>query len=59
MYCVSCGEDGPTRHVAFYQNIGMIVARASKTVEGNLCKKCIDSVFWRFTLTTFFLGWWG
>lgn len=59
MYCISCGEDGPTRHVTFYQNIGMIIMRSSKTVEGDLCKRCIDSAFWRLTITTFFLGWWG
>jgi len=59
MRCQSCGESGDTKHVVFYQNIGMVIMRSSKTVEGELCKTCINQVFWKFTLTTLVLGWWG
>ncbi len=59
MRCQSCGDSGPTKHVVFYQNIGMVIMRSSKTVEGELCKACINQVFWKFTLTTAVLGWWG
>lgn len=59
MRCDSCGDTGATKHVAFYQNVGLVIMRQSKTVEGNLCKACIDRVFWRFTLITLVFGWWG
>jgi hypothetical protein len=59
MECQSCGERRPTRHVVFYQNIGMVIMRSSKTVDGELCKDCINKVFWNFTLITLVFGWWG
>jgi hypothetical protein len=51
--------EAPTKHVAFYQNIGLLVMRFSNTIDGNLCKSCIHKYFWKYTLITFFLGWWG
>ena len=59
MECQSCCERRPTKHVVFYQNIGMLIMRSSKTVDGELCKDCIDQVFWKFTLITLVFGWWG
>ena len=59
MECQSCFERRPTRHVVFYQNIGMVIMRSSKTVDGELCKDCINQVFWKFTLITLVFGWWG
>jgi hypothetical protein len=59
MICQRCGIEAPTKYVAFYQNIGALVMRFTKSLEGNLCKSCIHSTFWHFTLTNFVLGWWG
>lgn len=59
MICQACGVEAPTKYVAFYQNIGLLVIRFSNTIEGNLCKSCIHKYFWQYTLITFFLGWWG
>lgn len=59
MICQACGVEAQTKHVAFHQNIGMLVMRFSKSVEGNLCKSCIHESFWKLTLTTMVLGWWG
>jgi hypothetical protein len=59
MICQVCGVEAPTRYVAFYQNIGALVMRFSKSIEGNLCKSCIHKYFWEFTTINFFLGWWG
>ena len=59
MICESCGVEAATRYVAFYQNIGALFARFSKSIEGNLCKSCIHRYFRQFTLTTLVLGWWG
>jgi hypothetical protein len=41
------------------QNIGMLVARQSKTLAGDVCRDCGMRAFKSMTLTTFFLGWWG
>lgn len=59
MICQNCGVEASTKHVAFYQNIGALVVRFSKSVEGNLCKSCIHRYFWQFTSVNLLLGWWG
>lgn len=59
MICQSCGVEAPTRYVSFHQNIGALVMRFSKSIEGRLCKNCIHRHFWSLTGTTLFLGWWG
>ncbi len=59
MICQSCGIEAPTRKVAFYQNIGALIMRFSQSVDGLLCKNCIHRNFWKMTLTTLVLGWWG
>ena len=58
MICQCCGVEAPTKYVAFYQNIGALVMRFTNSMEGNLCKSCIHSTFWKFTLTNTTLGWW-
>ncbi len=57
--CRLCHRRGPTRPVVFRQNIGVILLRFAKKVEGPLCRRCIESTFSDMTLITFFAGWWG
>jgi len=57
--CICCGVEGPTKKVRFYQNIGMLITRQSKTFDGYLCRPCIGIYFRSYSLTTLFLGWWG
>lgn len=59
MICQCCGVEAPTKYVAFYQNIGALVMRFTRSMQGNLCKSCIHEYFWKFTLTNATLGWWG
>src|SRR5262245_38885810 len=59
MICQDCGIEAATKHVTFHQNIGALVVRFPKSIEGNLCKSCIHRHFWSMTGTTMFLGWWG
>lgn len=59
MICQCCGIEAPTKKTAFYQNIGALVMRFSKSIEGNLCKSCIHKNFWSMSGTTLVLGWWG
>ena len=58
-HCDTCRRHAPTKQVTFMQNIGCIVIRFPKTIRGNLCRLCISRFFWRYTLITFFFGWWG
>ncbi|MGE3809258.1 MAG: hypothetical protein AB7K24_31730 [Gemmataceae bacterium] len=59
MICQNCGIEAPTKYVAFYQNIGLLILRMSKGVEGELCKPCIHHFFWEFTMMNLIVGWWG
>jgi hypothetical protein len=59
MACHHCGVEGPTRYTEFQQNIGMLFARRTLSIEAELCRPCMGMYFRSFTLTTFFLGWWG
>jgi hypothetical protein len=57
--CQACGIEAPTRQIKFHQNIGMLVMRRSRWINGKLCKRCIHANFWKMTATTLFLGPWG
>jgi hypothetical protein len=57
--CQACGRHAPTKRVSFSSNIGLIVARIPRTIDGNLCRRCISSYFWKFTGTSALFGWWG
>jgi hypothetical protein len=59
MICQVCGIEAPTKYVSLHQNIGALVMRFTKSLEGEMCKNCIHKHFWRFTLTNLVLGWWG
>ncbi len=59
MICQDCGVEAETKYVAFHQNIGALFVRFPKSIEGRLCKSCINKHFWGMTGTTLFLGWWG
>jgi hypothetical protein len=59
MICQACGNEAPTKYVAFYQNIGVLVMRFSKSIKGELCKSCIHKHYWQYTLINMTLGWWG
>lgn len=57
--CEACGVQGETKHVNIMYNVGMLVVRFHKTMNGHLCKRCISDYFFRYSLTTMFFGWWG
>lgn len=59
MICQDCGVEAETKYVAFYQNIGALVMRFHRSINGQLCKSCIHKHFWGMTSITAFLGWWG
>jgi hypothetical protein len=57
--CQLCGNMGMTRFVAFYRNVGMLLARRTYTIVGNLCESCVHKNFWKFEALDVLLGPWG
>ena len=58
-HCQFCGNMRQTTPVTFHRNIGMLVARQTKSLKGNLCKTCVKKSFWDFTAKNLLLGPWG
>ncbi|GAP16337.1 J domain-containing protein [Levilinea saccharolytica] len=58
-YCECCKMPAETQHINFHENIGMVIFRRYRSIEGNFCKPCIDYYFWSSTGRTMLLGWWG
>ncbi len=59
MPCEACRASEPTQYVCFRQIIGMILARQTSEVRGNLCRNCVWRSFRTLTLTTLLWGWWA
>jgi hypothetical protein len=57
--CQFCGDIAPTQEVILKQIVGFVFGYSERKVEGYLCRECIENIFWRFTGTTLFVGWWG
>lgn len=57
--CKVCGKPADLKYIEFYENRGALVMRYHREIKGNLCKDCINTYFWKFTLTTLFVGWFG
>lgn len=59
MPCQACRRNVPTRYFEFYQGIGMLVVRTTRSVKGNLCRRCAKRYFWKLNSMTLLTGWWG
>jgi hypothetical protein len=57
--CQVCGSVRQTSPVTFHRNIGMLVARQTRSIQGNMCKTCVGKKFWDFTLKNIVFGPWG
>jgi hypothetical protein len=57
--CQTCRKLAPVHHVSFHQQIGAVILRFSRNVEGELCQDCVNHYFWSMTGVTLLLGWWG
>jgi hypothetical protein len=57
--CQVCGSDAPTEPVSLNRNIGLLLFRLHESTQGNLCRRCIEEIFQRYTLVNLTLGWWG
>jgi hypothetical protein len=57
--CQFCGNMRQTTPVTFHRNIGMLVARQTKSLRGSLCKTCVKKNYWDFTAKNLLFGPWG
>jgi hypothetical protein len=57
--CEACGTYGPVQQATYHQNTGMLFMRQHKQAGGAFCRRCHFRIFWRLTLHTAVLGWWG
>ena len=57
--CQVCGSMRATTLVKFDRNIGMLVLRQVRSIQGNMCKTCVGKKFWEFTGLNLLLGPWG
>jgi hypothetical protein len=57
--CQLCGNMRQTALVQFHRNIGMLVLRQTRTIQGSLCKTCVGKTFWKFEGLNLLLGPWG
>jgi hypothetical protein len=57
--CDACGTWAPVMNATYHQNTGMLFMRQHRRASGTFCRACHFRFFWRLTLHTVFLGWWG
>ena len=57
--CQICGSVRQTSQVKFHRNIGMIVLRQTRSVQGAMCKTCLGKKYWEFMGLGLLLGPWG
>ena len=57
--CQVCGTMRQTSNVTFHRNIGMLVARQTIKMQGNMCKTCLGKKYWEFQGKGLLLGPWG
>lgn len=57
--CQLCGNMRQTALVQFHRNIGMLVLRQTRTINGYMCKTCLGKTFWKFEGLNLLLGPWG
>lgn len=57
--CARCQHEAPVKELSFDKHIASSTGKNHTTFKGSFCKPCAASVFWEFTSTTFFLGWWS
>jgi hypothetical protein len=57
--CQVCGNMRQTSAVKFHHNIGMVVLRQTRSIQGNMCKACMRSKYWEYMGKNLLLGPWG
>jgi hypothetical protein len=48
-----------TQNVTFHRNIGMLVARQTRSIQADMCKTCMGKNYWEFMGKNLLFGPWG
>jgi hypothetical protein len=54
--CQVCGNVRQTSPVKFQHNIGMVILRQTRSIQGNMCKTCLSSKYWEYMAKSLLLG---
>ena len=54
--CQICGNMRQTSQVTFNHNIGMVILRQTRTIQGSMCKTCMRSKYWEYMGKNLLLG---
>jgi hypothetical protein len=57
--CQLCGNMRSTQNVKFQRNIGMLLARQTRSIQADMCKTCMSKNYWEFMGKNLLLGPWG
>lgn len=57
--CGHCGQTRLTRPVLLRQNISYLSGRQERMFCGDLCLRCLLPQWWRYTIPTLLLTWFG
>lgn len=57
--CQNCGMVRAITPVKFHHNIGMVILRQTRSLQGIMCKSCIGKRFWEYQGKNLLLGPWG
>jgi hypothetical protein len=57
--CQLCRSMRTTQSVTFHRNIGMLVARQTRSIKADMCKTCMSKNYWEFMGKNLLLGPWG
>jgi hypothetical protein len=57
--CQICRSVRPTHNVTFHRNIGMLLARQTRSIKADMCKTCMSKNYWEFMGKNLLLGPWG
>jgi len=57
--CQGCRQVRQLQFVMFFRNVGMLLARQTITIQGDLCRSCIHRRFREFTGKNILFGPWG
>jgi hypothetical protein len=57
--CQVCGNMRATQNVTYHRNVGMLIMRRTIKIQGDMCKTCVNKLYWEFLGKNLLLGPWG
>ena len=58
-FCINCGGTQKTYYCHFYENMSYFFRRSEREFVGQLCFKCMNEIYFKYTGRTILLTWFG